>query len=143
MAVFKKPWQVRFADTDLAGIVFYPRYFEMVNGIVEDWCEEALGWSFRDQMKVDQVALPTVHLEADFIRPSVLGDHLELTLAVASLGHSSCTIRVIATEGSERRFVVRAVLVLTDTVAYKARPFPKEIRAKIAAYREEEESPFG
>lgn len=143
MATFTKKWQVRFADTDLAGIVFYPRYFEMVNGIVEDWCEEALGWSFREQMMSDSVALPTVHLEADFIRPSVLGDRLDLNLVVSSLGHSSCTISVTALCEGERRFVVRAVLVLVETDTYKAQPFRTEIRDLIATYKQEGEKPFG
>ena len=34
--------KVRFEHCDPAGIVFYPRYFEMINGTVEDWFEEDL-----------------------------------------------------------------------------------------------------
>ena len=35
--------RVRFADCDAAGIVFFPRYFEMLNALVEDWFTQGLG----------------------------------------------------------------------------------------------------
>ena len=34
---FQISTKVRFGDVDPAGIVFYPRYFEMLNAAVEDW----------------------------------------------------------------------------------------------------------
>ena len=34
---FQTQIEVRFADCDPAGIVFYPRYFEMFNGLVDVW----------------------------------------------------------------------------------------------------------
>lgn len=39
--------KVRFAHADAAGIVFYPRYFEMLNGAVEDWFEQDIGLDFK------------------------------------------------------------------------------------------------
>ena len=44
--LFTTTVQVRFADVDPAGIVFYPRYFEMLNGAVEDWFAQQLGLDF-------------------------------------------------------------------------------------------------
>ena len=34
---FERERLVRFSDCDPAGIVFYPQYFVMFNGLVEDW----------------------------------------------------------------------------------------------------------
>ena len=134
MAVFHTQWHVRFADTDPAGIVFYPRYFEMVNGVVENWCAEALNWSFRDQLLGEKVGLPTVHLDADFLNPSFLGDDLDITLQILSLGRTSCNLTVTASCKHEKRFVVRPVLVLIDTKTYKARSFPDHIREKMTPF---------
>jgi DNA-binding MarR family transcriptional regulator len=39
---FRRPRLIRFSDCDPAGIVFYPQYFVMLNGLVEDWVNE--GW---------------------------------------------------------------------------------------------------
>ena len=42
MTVFTVDIPVRFQHTDPAGIVFYPRYFEMINQVIEDWFAEKL-----------------------------------------------------------------------------------------------------
>ena len=45
-AVFQREQVVRFGHCDPAGIVFFPRYFEMLNELVEDWFAQALGLPF-------------------------------------------------------------------------------------------------
>ena len=77
---------VRFAHCDPAGIVFFPRYMEMFNNLVEDWCREELGFSFAEIHSGRGWGLPTVHLEVDFMAPSVVGEVLSATVAVRSLG---------------------------------------------------------
>jgi 4-hydroxybenzoyl-CoA thioesterase len=62
---------VRFAHVDAAAIVFYPCYFEMMNGAVEDWFA-SLGWDFRAMHVVRQMGVPTVKLECEFMAPSPL-----------------------------------------------------------------------
>ena len=37
---------VRFSHCDPAGIVFYPQYFIMFNGLVEDWFNQGLGLNY-------------------------------------------------------------------------------------------------
>jgi 4-hydroxybenzoyl-CoA thioesterase len=124
---------VRFGDCDPAGIVFYPRYFEMINGLVEDWCAQALGFSFHDMHLRDGWGLPTVHLETDFLAPSELGDNLRAELRVTKMGGASLhlAIRLLGPDNAER---VRAqvVLVSMDLRERRAIPMPREfsIRAK-------------
>ncbi len=134
MSTFHTSWQVRFADTDPAGIVFYPRYFDMVNGVVENWCAEALNWSFRKQLLEHKVGLPTVHLDADFLNPSFLGDELDITLQIISLGRTSCTLSIQASCKGEKRFIVRPVLVFISTESYKAQAFPDHIKDLMSQY---------
>ena len=57
--VFTTERRVRFADCDAAGIVFFPRYFEMLNGVVEDWFAGPLQTSFRELHVDRQVSVPT------------------------------------------------------------------------------------
>ena len=40
---FERPLRIRFAHCDPAGIVFFPQYLVMVNNLVEDWVDDALG----------------------------------------------------------------------------------------------------
>ena len=43
---FEEVQTVRFQHCDPAGIVFYPRYYEMLNLTVERFFERQLGYSF-------------------------------------------------------------------------------------------------
>ena len=50
--VYRSEILVRFGDCDPAGIVYYPRYMEMFNSLVEDWCLGlpgfiGHGWGYR------------------------------------------------------------------------------------------------
>ena len=69
--------RVRFQHCDPAGIVFFPRYFEMVNATVEEWFAERLGMPFAEMHGPTQGGVPTASIRADFRAPSRLGDLLE------------------------------------------------------------------
>ena len=45
-APFVSQVEVRFRHCDPAGIVFYPRYFEMINDFVEEWFDKGMGLPF-------------------------------------------------------------------------------------------------
>lgn len=126
---------VRFGHCDPAGIVFFPRYMEMFNNLVEDWCREELQVSFAEIHERRGWGLPTVHLEVDFLAPSVLGEILSTSLVVRRLGTSSIglDIELRGPDGSDR---VRAstVLVLIDAKSRRAVPIPDELRARIAEF---------
>lgn len=78
---------VRFQHCDLAGIVFYPRYFIMLNDLVEDWFRDELGLSFKAMHPNHGV--PSVNIKADFRNPSRIGDVLSKSLYVTKLGSKS------------------------------------------------------
>ena len=86
---FKKIHKVKFQHCDAAGIVFYPRFLEMLNELVEDWFEEELGFPFK--LLHHGEGLPTAKLEIHFANPARLGDVLEKCLQVVHLGNSSLT----------------------------------------------------
>jgi len=136
---FSRDVQVRFGDCDPAGIVFYPRYFEMFNNLVEDWCADGLGSSFRELHGVRGLGLPTVSIQTDFVATSKLGDMLRAELSVAKIGASSITvaIRLRGEDGAER---VRAtlVLVLMDLKTARATRIPEPMRARIAQFQLQE-----
>lgn len=131
--------KVRFADCDPAGIVFYPRYFDMFNGVVEDWCDEGLGISFRELIVARGHGLPTVHIETDFIAPSTLGDRLRAELSVVKLGETSITVAIELRDGDGDgdgavRVRNRQVLVLMDRSTGRALALPPPMRERVAAF---------
>lgn len=126
---------VRFGDCDPAGIVFYPRYFEMINGLVEDWCADGLGLSFHEMHMVRGIGLPAVHVETDFVAPSTLGDSMLAELQVKKIGGTSITlaIHLLGPDGADR-LRAELVLVLMDLRKRCALPIPEELRARIAGF---------
>lgn len=121
---------VRFAAVDAAGIVFYPRYFEMLNEAVEEYFAQ-LGVPFR-AMHVDRrIAVPTVKLESEFVAPSRLGDELDFDLAVARVGTSSAEFDIRVSCGGALRFTARAILVCMDMATARAMPWPADMRPTV------------
>jgi 4-hydroxybenzoyl-CoA thioesterase len=131
---FCKDILVRFSDCDPAGIVFYPKYFEMFNSIIEDWCREGLHFSFVEIVARRGWGLPTVHLETDFLAPSTYGEVLKATLRLCKLGNSSITLEIRLRGGDGAlRVSATAVLALIDRATVRAIPFPEEIRERFSA----------
>lgn len=123
---------VRFAHVDAAGIVFYPRFFEMLNAAVEDWFA-ALGRDFRALHLEDRIGTPTVRLETEFLAPAMLGDELEITLTPVKVGTSSCIYRFVFTGSGTERLKGEGVLVCMDLDAQRSRPWPEAMAASLRA----------
>ena len=133
--VFTTTRKVRFADCDAAGIVFFPRYFEMLNGVVEDWFAGPLQASFRELHLNRQVSVPTAAVEARFIAPSRLEDDLTFSLTVTKLGGASCGLRHVITCDGQRRFEATQTLVYVGA-SLKPEPWPEALRARIQPFLE-------
>ena len=73
--IFRRDRLIRFSDCDPAGIVFYPQYFVMFNGLVEDWVNEGLGVGYQKLVIDRRVGLPTVSLQARLRRVQQDGRH--------------------------------------------------------------------
>lgn len=123
---------VRFAHVDAAGIVFYPRFFELLNAAVEDWFA-ALGRDFRSLHLDDGIGTPTVRIAADFVAPAMLGDILDIALAPVKVGTSSCTYRFIFSSTGKVRLKGEGVLVCMDLALQRSRPWPEAIGAALRA----------
>jgi len=132
MAAFETTRKILFQHCDPAGIVFYPRYFELLNGVVEEWFEDWLGVSFADLHDVRRRGIPTVSITADFSRPSRLGDTLVFRYIVEKMGGASLTLRFEIEGPDGLRLSGTQVLVHVDLDAMKPVPFPEDLRAGFA-----------
>lgn len=133
--VFSTPISIRFAHCDPAGIVFYPRYFELINGVVEDWCAQALGMSFHEMHMVQGIGLPTVHIETDFVKTSMLGDELIAELRVLKLGRASLTIEIqMRGQAQDLRLTAKLILVMAKVKERQAIALPVALREQMQKY---------
>ena len=132
-AEFQRARMIRFSDCDPAGIVFYPQYFVMLNGLVEDWVSEGLGIGYHALIAERRIGLPTVRLEADFRAVSRMGDQVMLGLAVERLGSRSMTLvlRCFDPVSGELRMQMKQVLVTTSLESHRAVEIPQDLRTAI------------
>lgn len=132
MTHFQRPYVIRFSDCDPAGIVFFPQYFVMFNGTVEDWITDGLGVGYRHLVMDRRVGMPTVRLEVDFTNISLMGDAVTLELEVLRLGNKSFTLehRCVGADG-ELRARVQQVIVTTSLETHESIVIPADLREAI------------
>ncbi len=135
---FHSDMLVRFSHCDPAGIVFYPQYFIMFNGLVEDWFNQGLGVNYARTITEHRLGFPIVKLECDFIAPSKIGEIITLALKLERLGKSSMEITVVCSYKQEERLRARFVLVTMNLDTQRAQPIPDDLRALMQAFQEEQ-----
>jgi 4-hydroxybenzoyl-CoA thioesterase len=130
---FTRDLIIRFEHCDAAGIIFYPRFFSLVNETVEDWFA-SLGHSFKS-LHVDQhKGVPTVRFECEFVGPVRIGDMLHQSLGVDSIGNSSLNVKHIASIGDRTVARFDQTIVFTDLATMSAQPWPADLRKAITAF---------
>jgi 4-hydroxybenzoyl-CoA thioesterase len=135
---FIKQEKIRFQHIDYAGIVFYPRFLEMLNCLVEDWFEEALDRPFSKMH--DTNGIPTVDLKIQFKNPARLGEILTKKLWVKELKNSSVLCSFQFVNESEKTVLEGEVTLVNvkiqeDRNNIKAEPFSEEMKEKIINYK--------
>lgn len=133
--IYRRTIQIEFNHCDPAGIVFYPRYFEMTNSVVENFFAEVLRYPFARIHIEEHFGVPTVRIETDFHAPSRLGDQVVFELEIVRLGRSSVTFLIRALAGEELRLEARLTLVWI-TPDGRSAPWPEVIRARMTAFME-------
>lgn len=126
--------EVEFRDCDPAGIVFFPRYFEMANAVVERFFAAELGRPFAAVVGGGN-GVPTARIAAEFLRPSRLGEALDFALHITRVGRTSAAYRLGARCGAEERVRFEAVLVWTGAGG-RPEPWPAALRAGLDRHLE-------
>ena len=128
--MFRFDQKVLFKHCDPAGIVFYPRYFEMINDCVEAFFDH-LGHPF--EVLHQSAAVPTAAIETRFSAPSRHGDHLTLMLEAVKLGRRSLDLSIDAHSHDQPRFACTSTLVYVDQ-SDKSAPWPDDLRAALTSH---------
>ncbi|MEM8854485.1 MAG: thioesterase family protein [Pseudomonadota bacterium] len=125
------PIKIMFQHCDPAGIVFYPRYFEMINETVETFFEEAIGYPFATMHGRDGRGVPTVTIAADFKAPSRLGDVVDFAMTIVKVGNTSLGYELKASCAGEVRLEATGTLVHINDQSGRPVPWSDEVRTKL------------
>ncbi len=133
MSRFTRDVTIRFEHCDPAGLIFYPRFFALVNESVEDWFA-GLGHSFKALHIEQHKGIPTVRFESEFIAPVRIGDTLRQRLGVDGIGRTSMHLKHLAAVGDRTVARFDQTIVFTDLATMKAEPWPADLRSAIARF---------
>ena len=125
---------VRFSHCDPAGIIFYPHYFVMFNGLVEDWFNHALDINYADFISKRRLGLPMVNIQCDFIAPSMIGETITLSLRIERIGNSSIRLLTKALYQGTVRVSARLTICVNAFTDGRAVPIPADLRARLADF---------
>jgi 4-hydroxybenzoyl-CoA thioesterase len=134
--VFYSDMLVRFSHCDPAGIIFYPHYFVMFNGLVEDWFNHALEINYADFITTRRMGLPMVNIKCDFVAPSKIGEVITLTLKIDRIGKSSLTLAVGALLGDQTRIAAQLTLCVFSFETKRAVPIPDDLRDRLSDFKQ-------
>ena len=132
--VFTVERPVRFAMCDPAGIMYFPNYFDLFNGLIEDWLAE-LGFGWAETIPNRRFTTPIVHASCDYLRPSRMGDRLHLAALLTRLGRRSLELSIPVWSGEELRARGRMVHVAISLETYQSLDWPDDLHAALEAYR--------
>lgn len=127
-ACFSVQRLVRFSDCDPAGMVFYPQYFVMLNGLVEDWFTHALGVNYAHYLGERRLGLPMARLQAEFKAPSRMGETIALQLRLVRLGKRSLELDIACLGADDDlRWRANAVIVTTSLASDGSIAIPQDV----------------
>ena len=132
---YRRRVPVEFNHCDPAGIVFYPRYFEMLNSTIENFFADVLAYSFARIHVEENCAVPTAHIDATFRAPSRLGEILDFVLVIEAVGRSSVRLAQRVSAGGQDRLQCTSTLVWVGPDG-RAAPWPDVIRMKLNHFKE-------
>jgi 4-hydroxybenzoyl-CoA thioesterase len=126
--------RIEWGDCDPAGIIFYPRYFEIFDAATAALFERALGMTKFEMFKALPFAgFPLVRTRAKFLKPTRFGDDVVVDTTI-KFGRASFEVEhrlslngEICAECAETR-----VWVVRDpaTGGIKSQPVPEDVLAK-------------
>jgi 4-hydroxybenzoyl-CoA thioesterase len=131
---FERPLRIRFSHCDPAGIVFFPQYMVMFNGLLEDWFTDGLGIAYGALISQRRIGTPTVSLQCDFTAISRMGDEVTLGLTALRIGGASFRLSIGCRCGNEERARMTQVLVITDLDTHRPIAIPDDIRTAMSKF---------
>jgi 1,4-dihydroxy-2-naphthoyl-CoA hydrolase len=124
-------------DTDMAGILYFPRQFRFVHDALEDFVETS-GLTFEQVFRKEHFVFVIVHAEADYLAPLRVSDRLKIEVRVENIGETSFTMAYrIYKEGVETAAgTAKTVHVTLDSTTRKKISIPEKLKQFLSQHLE-------
>jgi len=125
---------IRFSHCDPAGIVYFPRFFDLAHATMEDWFASGVNHPLPDLIRDRHIGTPTVSIQCDFALPLRMGDTLRFELRVSKLGNAAIHLAYSGKKDGVEHLKIRQTIVFTALDAGRAVPIPEDLRPRIEEY---------
>jgi 4-hydroxybenzoyl-CoA thioesterase len=124
-------FQVRWGDTDAAGIVFYPNFYKWMDEATHEYLT-TIGFPSSKMFAEQKMGTPLLEANCQFKRPLFFEDNVVVHGSVIELHNKVFKISHVFVRGEQtvaEGFELRAWTSFKEKA--KAQPIPDEIRAKM------------
>jgi acyl-CoA thioester hydrolase len=132
---YRSKRRIEFADTDMAGIVHFSRFFVFMEAAEHEYWRH-LGLSVHLERDGDIISWPRMSASCDYRRPARFEDELDIDLRIERQGGKTLTYQFEFFNGDEllaRGQLKTICCICNPGEDMRAVPIPDYITAKIAA----------
>lgn len=132
--------RIYYEDTDAGGVVYYANYLKYLERCRTEWLRRA-GFDQSLLLREHQLAFVVRRVEADYLRPAILDDLIEVGLQVEKLGAAQIVFaqtvsRKTTTGTPELLLNARVQIVSVNSDSMRPTPIPAWIRTQLNAAME-------
>ena len=132
--------RIYYEDTDAGGVVYYANYLKYLERCRTEWLRRA-GFDQSVLLREHQLAFVVRRVEADYLRPAILDDLIEVGLQVEKLGAAQIVFaqtvsRKTATGAPELLLSARVQIVSVNSASMRPTPIPSWMKTQLNAAME-------
>ena len=132
--VFVHDQLIRFAHCDPAGIVYFPRFFDLAHSTMEDWFASGLQQPLPDLIRDRRIGTPTVSVQCEFVKPLRMGDTLRFEMRVLKAGNASLQLAYSGKKDGVEHLRMVQTIAFMALDGGGATPIPADLRPGIEEY---------
>ena len=132
--VFVHDQLIRFAHCDPAGIVYFPRFFDLAHSTMEDWFSAGLQQPLPDLIRDRRIGTPTVSVQCEFVKPLRMGDTLRFEMRVLKAGNASLQLAYTGKKDGVEHLRMVQTIAFMALDGGSATPIPADLRPRIEEY---------
>lgn len=127
IALFKDQYQIKLADTDAAGVLYFAQLYEIIHAVYESYMQTS-SLSLKTLLNEKNYHLPIVHSEADYKQFILLGDIIQIELFLEKTTQHTFTLNYkLLNEKSQIVANAKTIHISIDKQSLKKIKLPEEI----------------
>ena len=131
--MFYSDYKIKFGQCDPGGIMYFAELFDLAHWAYEDMLLESLPEN--NYFTHDQIVIPLVHAEADYINPLKLHQNVTLKLTVGDIKTTSFQLITEFSDQSENLSAkVKTVHVCVSKDSFDKTEIPNDLREALSKH---------